>query len=75
MVAQQATQGRFRQEQLAQTVARHARMPSQHDQVQYLRAQLAHREAQLKQVRAEHDNHFIQKEEEEEEKEEEKMLV
>ena len=53
MVAQQATQGRLRQEQLAQTVARCAAMPSQ----QY------YREAQLEQVRAERDNHFIQEEE------------
>ena len=63
MVAQQATQGRLRQEQLAQTVARCAAMPSQQDQAQYLYAQLAHREAQqLEQVRAERDNHFIQEE-------------
>ena len=46
MVARQATQGRIGQEQLAQTVAHSAAMPSQHDQAQYLRAQLAHREAQ-----------------------------
>ena len=63
MVAQQATKGRLRQEQLAQT-AKYATMPSQNDQVSYLRAQLAHREAQLEQVRAERDNHFIQEEEE-----------
>ena len=50
-VAQQATQGRLRQEQLAQTVAHNAAMPSQtNDQVQYLRAQLAHRNAQLEYV-------------------------
>ena len=36
-----------------------ATMPSQHDQVSYLRAQHAHREAQLDQVCAERDNHFI----------------
>ena len=64
MVAQQATQGRLRQEQLAQTVAQYAAMPLQHDQASYLRAQLGHREAQLEQVRAERDNHFIQEEEE-----------
>ena len=64
MVAHEATQDQLRQEQLAQTVARCAAMPSQHDQVQYLRAQLAHREAQLEQVCAERDNHFIQEEEE-----------
>ena len=33
------------------------------DQVAYLRAQLAHRDAQLEQVRAERDNHFVQEEE------------
>ena len=64
MVAQQATHGRLRQEHLAHTVAQPAAMPSQHDQEPYLRAQLAHREAQLEQVRAERDNHFIQEEEE-----------
>ena len=42
MVAQHATQGRLRQEQLAQTVARCAAMPSQQNHVEYLRAQLAH---------------------------------
>ena len=64
MVVQQATQSRLRQEQLAQTIARWAVMPSQQDQVQYLRAQLAHRETQLEQIRAERDNCFIQEEEE-----------
>ena len=39
-------------------------MPSPNDQVSYLRAQLTHREAQLEQVRAERDNHFVQEEEE-----------
>ena len=63
MVAQQATQGRLQQEQLAQTVTRYAAMPSQHDQVSYLRAELAHRDTQLEQVCAERDNHFIQEEE------------
>ena len=64
MVAQQATQGRLRQEQLAQTVARSAAMPSQNnDQTQYLRAQLAHRDAQLEHVRSERDTHFAQEEE------------
>ena len=47
-------------------------MPSQLDQVSYFRVQLAHREAQLEQVRAECDNHFIP---EEEEKKKEKMLA
>ena len=63
MVAQHATHGRLRQEQLAQTFAQYAAMPSQDEQVSYLRAQLVHREAQLEQVRAERDNHFTQLEE------------
>ena len=63
MVAQRAHQSRQIHEQLAHTVAQRATMPSQHDQVSYLGAQLAHREAQLEQVRAERDNHFIQEEE------------
>ena len=57
MVAQQATQGRLRQEQLAQTVAHSATMPSQKDQVRYLRAQLALRDAQLEHVCSERDTH------------------
>ena len=48
---------------MAHTVAQRAAMPSPSDQVSYLRAQLAHREAQLEQVRAERDNHFVQEEE------------
>ena len=55
--------GRIQQEQLAQQVARRSMMPSTTDQVSYLRAQLAHRDAQLEQVRAERDNHFVQEEE------------
>ena len=70
MIAQRATLGRTQQEQLAQTVAQRAMMPSTSDQVSYLRVQLAHREAQLEQVRAERDNHFVQEEKEEEKKEE-----
>ena len=35
------------------------------DQISYPLAQLAHRDAQLEQVRAERDNHFVQEEEEE----------
>ena len=58
-VAQRATMGRVQQEQLAQNVAQCTMMPSTSDQVSYLRAQLAHREAQLEQVRAERDNHFV----------------
>ena len=61
-VTQQVTQGRIRQEQLAQSVAHSAAMPSQNDQVQYLRAQFAHRDAQLENVRSECDTHthFVQ---------------
>ena len=58
------TMGRTQQEQLAQQVAQRSMMPSTTDQVSYLRAQLAHRDAQLEQVRAERDNHFVQEEEE-----------
>ena len=64
-VAQSVTMGKVQQEQLAQTVAQRAALPSPSDQVSYLRAQLARREAQLEQVRAERDNHFVQEEEEE----------
>ena len=64
MVAQRASMGRVQQEQLAQQVAQRSMMPSMTDQVSYLRAQLAHRDAQLEQVRAERDNHFVQEEEE-----------
>ena len=56
--------GRVQQEQLAQQVAQRSMMPSMTDQVSYLRAQLAHRDAQLEQARAERDNHFVQEEEE-----------
>ena len=64
MVAQRVNLGRVQQEQLAHAVAQRATMPSQSDQVSYFRAQQAHREAQLEQVRAERDNHFVQEEEE-----------
>ena len=60
MVAQKASMGRAQQEQLAQQVALRSTMPSMTDQVSYLRAQLAHRDAQLEQVRADRDNHFVQ---------------
>ena len=46
--------------------AREQRWPSPSDQVSYLCAQLAHREAQLEQVRAERDKRFVQEEEEDE---------
>ena len=55
--------GRIQQEQLVQQVAQRSMMPSMTDQLSYLRAQLAHRDAQLEQVRAERDNHFAQEEE------------
>ena len=39
-------------------------MPSPNkDQVQYLRAQLVHKDTQLEQVRSERDTHFVQEEE------------
>ena len=63
MVAQMVFMGRVQQEQLAQQVAQRSMMPSMTDQVPYLRAQLAHRYAQLEQARAERKNHFVQEEE------------
>ena len=64
LVAQRASVGsRTQQEHLTQQVAQHSLMPSMTDQVSYLRAQLAHRDAQLEQVRAERDNQFVQEEE------------
>ena len=63
MVAQRASMGRAQQEQLAQQVAQRSMMRSMTDHVSYLRAQLAHRDAQLEQVRAERDSHFVQEEE------------
>ena len=62
MVAQRVSMGRAHQEHLAQQVAQRSMMPSMTDQVVYLRAQL-HGDAQLEQVRAERDNHFVQEEE------------
>ena len=65
MVAHQASQGRLRQEQLAQMVAASApRIPSpDRDQVHDLRAQLAHRDAQLEHVRSKRGTDFVQEEE------------
>ena len=60
MVAHRASMGRVQQEQLAQRVAQRSMMPSTTGQVSYLRAQLAHRDAQPEQVHAERDNHFVQ---------------
>ena len=57
MVAQRVSMG------LAQQAAQRSMMPSMTDQIAYLRAQLAHRDAQLEQVRAERDNHFVQEKE------------
>ena len=64
MVAQRASMGRVQQEQLAQQVDQRSMMPSMTDQVSHLHAQLAHRDAQLGQVRAERDNHVVREEEE-----------
>ena len=55
--------GRSQQEQLAHQVALRSTMPSTTNQVAYLRAQLALRDAQIEQVKAERDNHFVQEEE------------
>ena len=63
MVTQRVSMGRTHQEHLAQQVAQRSMMPSMTDQVAYLRAQLAHRDAQFEQVRADRDNHFVQKKE------------
>ena len=63
MVAQRVSMGRVQQEQLAQQVAQRSMMPSMTDQVSYLHAQPAHRDAQLEQAGAERDNHFVQEEE------------
>ena len=61
IVAHQASQGKLRQEQLAQTVARSAPSTSSTSgQVQYLCAQLPHRDAQLEHVGSGRDTHFVQ---------------
>ena len=52
MVAHRVSIGRVQQEQLAQHVAQRSMMPSTTDQFSYFLAQLAHRDAQLEQVRA-----------------------
>ena len=61
-VAHRASMGRSQQEQLAHQVALRSTMPSTTNQVAYLRAQLALRDAQIEQVKAERDNHFVQEE-------------
>ena len=63
MVAHRASMGRSQQEHLAQQVALRSTMPSTNNQVAYLRAQLALRDAQIEQVKAERDNHYVQEEE------------
>ena len=61
IVVHQTSQGRPEQKQLVQTVARSAPSTSStNDQVQYLRAQVAHRDAQLEHVRFERDTYFVQ---------------
>ena len=55
--------GRSQQEHLAQQVAMRSTMPSTTNQVAYLRAQLALRDAQIEQVKAQRDSHFVQEEE------------
>ena len=62
-VAHRASMGRSHQEHLAQQVAMRSTMPSTTNQVAYLRAQLALRDAQIEQVKAQRDSHFVQEEE------------
>ena len=62
-VAHRASMGRTHQEHLAQQVALRSTMPSTNNQVAYLRAQLALRDAQIEQVKAQRDSHFVQEEE------------
>ena len=62
-VAQRASMGRTHQEHLAQQVALRSTMPSTSNEVAWLRAQLALRDAQIEQVKAQRDGHFVQEEE------------
>ena len=62
-VAHRASMGRSQQEHLAHQVALRSTMPSTTNQLAYLRAQLALRDAQIEQVKAERDSHFVQEEE------------
>ena len=62
-VAQRASMGRSHQEHLAQQVALRTTMPSTTNEVAWLRAQLALRDAQIEQVKAQRDGHFVQEEE------------
>ena len=62
-VAQRASMGRTHHEHLAQQVALRSTMPSTSNEVTWLRAQLALRDAQIEQVKAQRDSHFVQEEE------------
>ena len=62
-VAHRASMGRSHQEHLAQQIAMRSTMPSTTNQAAYLRAQLALRDAQIEQVKAHRDSHFVQEEE------------
>ena len=62
-VAQRASMGRSHQEHLAHQVALRTTMPSRTNEVAWLRAQLSLRDAQIEQVKAQRDGHFIQEEE------------
>ena len=62
-VAQRASMGRTHQEHLAQQVELRSTMPSTSNEVAWLRAQLALRDAQIEQVKAQRDGHFVQEEE------------
>ena len=55
--------GRTHHEHLAQQVALRSTMPSTSNEVTWLRAQLALRDAQIEQVKAQRDSHFVQEEE------------
>ena len=61
-VAQRASMGRTHQEHLAQQVALRSTMPSTNNEVAWLRAQLALRDAQIEQVKAQRDSHFVHEE-------------
>ena len=62
-VAQRAFMGRSHQEHLAHQVAMRTTMPSTTNEVAWLRAQLVLRDAQIEQVKAQRDGHFVQEEE------------
>ena len=62
-VAQRASMGRTHQEHLAHQVALRTTMPSRTNEVAWLRAQLSLGDAQIEQIKAQRDGHFIQEEE------------